>query len=337
MTRKLGVYSLLVLTVFTALSVLIPLERVSAAENGSWVNVGTITIGDREFIDRDPFGDDKNFKRTGQDGCVDEILGFSDGNNNRAKYINRTKPTGGACDGSEVDINLANSLRAFIYFMYVDAGSIEPAVEALAGYGLFVCEGFPDCTGASNQFVRQQEDGDDCQDFIETTPGSGNTDVGKLFEHTTDRRSGRPTLAGCFFAATVLEPDAYEVDSIPGDDTLDFLIGGLSNRAIPSGDGEPSVVDGGDSDGDGEPDEAGSCEEANEGVILSWFLCSVMNFFDNTIDGLNNAVVDLLDVDPGYYSDERLQKSWAYFRNVASFMLIIIGLVMIIGQAVTKE
>lgn len=92
-----------------------------------------------------------------------------------------------------------------------------------------------------------------------------------------------------------------------------------------------------DGSGDGGDEEAGSCEEANEGVILSWFLCSVMNFFDNTIDGLNNAVLDLLDVDPGYYSDERLQKSWAYFRNIASFMLIIIGLIMIIGQAVTKE
>jgi len=87
----------------------------------------------------------------------------------------------------------------------------------------------------------------------------------------------------------------------------------------------------------GEEENPPSCEEENPGISLSWFICSVINFFDNTILGLTAAVDDLLQVPTGFYTDSDLRQAWAYFRNIASFLLIIIGLVMIIGQAVTKD
>lgn len=80
-----------------------------------------------------------------------------------------------------------------------------------------------------------------------------------------------------------------------------------------------------------------SCEEENPGISLSWFICSLLNFLDKTVMGLNEAVDQLLEPDRRYYTDESLREAWAYIRNIASFLLIIIGLVMVIGQAITRD
>lgn len=82
--------------------------------------------------------------------------------------------------------------------------------------------------------------------------------------------------------------------------------------------------------------EADSCE-ANNAAALAWLLCGVLNVVDGAITSLGNAAIELLDTNPAYYNSEQLKTVWSYFKNLASFLLIIVGLVMIIGQAVTKE
>ena len=106
-------------------------------------------------------------------------------------------------------------------------------------------------------------------------------------------------------------------------------------QAVVAGPGNQAGIPGDDDDSDN-ADGPPSCEEINPGISLSWFICSVINFLDDTIAGLNNAVVQLLVINKDYYTDSGLREAWAYFRNIASFLLIIIGLVMIIGQAITK-
>ncbi len=112
--------------------------------------------------------------------------------------------------------------------------------------------------------------------------------------------------------------------------TMPIKISNLEARSNPPGTGRDNA------DEEGE-EETPSCESENPGISLSWFICSVIQFLDNTVTGLAGAVEQLLEVDSSYYSDNRLRRSWSYFRNIASFMLILIGLVMIIGQAVSKE
>jgi len=104
-------------------------------------------------------------------------------------------------------------------------------------------------------------------------------------------------------------------------------------NACPSDDPSDPTTGG---NGGGAGTDVTSCEESNSGIILSWFLCAVINFLDNTVQTLTNIVDDLLQVNKSYYTDSDLQEAWSYFRNIASFLLIIIGLVMIIGQAITK-
>lgn len=117
-----------------------------------------------------------------------------------------------------------------------------------------------------------------------------------------------------------------------GSGTFTVRIVGLADRANPGTPPGAGVPGGPGADGEDAP----SCEEENPGISLSWFLCSVINFFDNTVQGLTNTVDDLLQIDSEYYTNDDLKQAWSYFRNIASFLLIIIGLVMIIGQAITK-
>ncbi|MCA9333675.1 hypothetical protein KC963_01380, partial [Candidatus Saccharibacteria bacterium] len=79
-----------------------------------------------------------------------------------------------------------------------------------------------------------------------------------------------------------------------------------------------------------------SCE-ANNAAALAWLFCGMIDVIDKGVTGLSDAAVELLDTNPAYYSNEKLKEVWSYFKNLASFLLIIVGLVMIIGQAVTKE
>lgn len=79
-----------------------------------------------------------------------------------------------------------------------------------------------------------------------------------------------------------------------------------------------------------------SCE-ANNNAVLAWLMCGILDVVDSAVMGLNDAAIRLLDIDQGYFSDEGLRTVWSYFRNLASFLLIIIGLIMIIGQAVSKD
>lgn len=82
--------------------------------------------------------------------------------------------------------------------------------------------------------------------------------------------------------------------------------------------------------------EVDSCE-ANNAAALAWLLCGALNVIDGAVTGLSDAAIGLLDTNPAYYTNDDLKTVWSYFKNLASFLLIIVGLVMIIGQAVTKE
>ena len=78
-----------------------------------------------------------------------------------------------------------------------------------------------------------------------------------------------------------------------------------------------------------------SCEERT-GLITGWIVCSAMELLSKGMDTVMDQVDNMLNVDiieKNNASGGDLKKSWSSFRAIASFMLLAIGLVMILSQA----
>lgn len=319
------------------------------APTGEFIDRHLIRImrGDNETIFRDvnPYDDERGYE--GGPASCEHDLDVENWDEGRVSIQFKDRDSTGACedDGSRVDITLGNlgmrninayRLNADTIFTPVTLSRDNPRCDADTTFtgtevGEFINQSDPESgnwerkppderDGHQNRYYR--DDGSFLYDKmrIETTGAGGDGYRHGKFVITFDSCTGF------------------------GDETHDYADGNdfssiwITENPLPpeyddDGDGSPDGVGGG---GDGDDDGLPSCEEANPGISLSWFICSVINFLDNTIAGLNNAVQQMLQIDKSYYTDDGLRQSWAYFRNIASFLLILIGLVMIIGQAMTK-
>lgn len=112
-------------------------------------------------------------------------------------------------------------------------------------------------------------------------------------------------------------------------DPRDVMVSGEVSDG--GGGGEPPG-NGGGAGSEPEP----TCEKNNPGGF-SWLFCGILEAVDNTIASIINQAYELLAVDNSLYDNPELQKSWAYFRNIASVLLIAVGLVMVIGQAIGRD
>lgn len=83
-------------------------------------------------------------------------------------------------------------------------------------------------------------------------------------------------------------------------------------------------------------DDTDTCESATENEF-GWILCAGIGFVDDTFASMQDAVDGLLEVSENEFDSPELKAAWSYFKNVATFLLILVGLVMIIGQAVSRE
>jgi len=114
---------------------------------------------------------------------------------------------------------------------------------------------------------------------------------------------------------------------------IDSIISGDIDEAPTDEDpgGDPIDPAGGTTD-DSEP----KCEDSFD-FPGAWLVCLVLSIVDSSVDSMVNAIADMLQVDRAEINDDGLKEAWSYFRNIASVLLVVIGLVMIIGQAVSKE
>jgi len=77
-----------------------------------------------------------------------------------------------------------------------------------------------------------------------------------------------------------------------------------------------------------------TCQE-EFGISTGWIVCDLLEFVSSTIDKLFDAVDSLLSVDAlALSSNTGLRTSWSYFRGIATFSLLAIGLVMVLSQAI---
>jgi hypothetical protein len=99
--------------------------------------------------------------------------------------------------------------------------------------------------------------------------------------------------------------------------------------------GNPIGTEPGDNEAGGVPTK--SCESNNKNVVMGWILCGVINFIDDSLNNLATSVDGLLDVKKSDYDNANYKALWSYFKNIASFLLVAVALVVIIGQAISKE
>lgn len=70
-------------------------------------------------------------------------------------------------------------------------------------------------------------------------------------------------------------------------------------------------------------------------LSFGWAVCGLLEFIASGIEGLMGAVDDLLNIDAlSLQEDEGLRTVWSYFRVIATFALLAIGLIMVISQAI---
>jgi hypothetical protein len=87
-------------------------------------------------------------------------------------------------------------------------------------------------------------------------------------------------------------------------------------------------------DENSEGDNAETCESR---TLLSsgWIVCTLLELLADGMESMFSVVEGLLNIDAQkLYDDQELRTSWSYFRAIATFALIAVGLVMIISQAI---
>ena len=81
-----------------------------------------------------------------------------------------------------------------------------------------------------------------------------------------------------------------------------------------------------------------TCESHNGSVVIGWLICTSINALNYAVDTSADVVVNLLSFNSEDFSkDPELKTVWGLFRALASFSLLGVALVMIIGQAVGGE
>lgn len=89
-----------------------------------------------------------------------------------------------------------------------------------------------------------------------------------------------------------------------------------------------------ETDTTGGVDAAVSCTE-QFGISFGWVVCQMLEAIGSTVEKVFQFVDGLLNIDGQIInSNDQLRTVWSYFRAIATFLLIIVGLVMIISQAV---
>lgn len=170
--------------------------------------------------------------------------------------------------------------------------------------------------GKDGKFVRSKTEGRKNR-FVREDAGGGNCGDTRAYVAIGNDGNVEASLDGNIIGATYETCDRY----------------GFFNVDV-SGLNDPQNNGGSDNTESGAAPP--SCESNNSGVIMSWLLCGMINFLDDSLTKLALSVDGLLDVKQEEYNDPdgKFKEVWSYVKNISSFLLVAAVLVVIIGQAV---
>ncbi len=217
---------------------------------------------------------------------------------------------------ASVTLGSPENLR--VAFQWIDAGTIrayQAGNSASPGPG---AEFFikAESNDGTDRFYPEGSD-EDCRDMLTRLPSE---DLHSALFYDTTTAGTRPMVCRDTSHTAVSNPWGTG-------NPLSVRIAGVENASKPEGSERPG--------GQGDPaalQAPDSCESKNN-ILLSWLLCGVLDLVDNTVTGITNAADSLLEIDKKYYEGAQMKAVWSYFRAIATFLLLAVGLVIVISQA----
>lgn len=354
-------FPLLMISVFvlTLLVPIIPTKKAYANESGEWIDRPTIKLGNDTFIDDNPFdGGSDGFQYLGRQrgpNCLDvlKVTNYDEGGN-EAKLQKKKVIATGECvaDGGETDVTLGSTDKRYVTAYQIDENTVFMPVyphqddQNLLQGGI---TGTNHGTKRNGQFKRLPNESAYCQqnNNVVRDDGPDKDKCGIFVRNGVDI----PANNNSVWINTKEEPDNVQFATCPGGvvgsncniDGRNIVF--ANNRVFTKPPGYDESIKNKDSAG-GEKKDANSADgtkpncEQNAKVSMGWVLCGVLDAIDSILigdHGLLAITENLLNVNSKQYDNSQLKQSWSYFKNIATFLLILIGLVMIIGQAVSKE
>lgn len=297
----------------------------SFPQTGAWVDKTRILYDGAYYIDGDIYDPDDNYgpgavTNAGNEECRSWI-DIPDFNNNTANLLRSIPNEAGFCTNYNLTINLTNTGEKYVNayrvsgtVLFLPQGLIcnsDQKIERIPAYYQLIGNNSPllqDNPDLAGKYLRIDDNGlASTSDWVEVSGGGGVVRVGG---------------AGC------------------GDQqNLTFSQGGIEVRRPSYAPSPPSGLNiGGTTDENTttNTDQGPTCE-ANFSISMSWLVCALLGFIDDGLRSLEDQVSELLTLQNSDYNNPELRQAWSYFRNIASALLVVIGLVMVIGQAVGRD
>ena len=318
---------MLVSTLLPSIVFAIPVQ---AAVEARWIDAAHVELDGRIYSDVDPYDDIHSYADYGvsDEDCRPQIIVNRAGGSGRWNNLRR------APDGSCVFLAVSEQESVTMQAREnKDIGAFKLSEDVV-----FAPVGINCDSGEFNQFYKKW--GEDSPGYSQLEDwrrdayfrvlGNGNLDKDQ-FIRQDGGSAGNINNWDCGFS------DRTESMQFANGGDIASLPEYAANTTIPPGvefvteDGE--TITGGGSNGQ-VPD---TCE--SETILsLNWLLCGILEALDDVIgdhdSGLLGAVDSLLDINTNSIrNNEKLQETWSYFRAIASFALVAVGLIMVISQA----
>ncbi|HET7672952.1 MAG TPA: hypothetical protein VFK11_00375 [Candidatus Saccharimonadales bacterium] len=300
---------------------------IKAAHNytGDWIDHSHIKVGGTIYYDNH-IDDTLDFKATNQNnGCDTNVInGFpeSDGGditNAPAAEITINKPvsaTNNNCVQTKHPVYFNNTQNFAIYFMWVDAGTIQTSDRTAMVY---VQNG-----GGGPYLDNGSGRSSDSSCLSQIVPDSVGSRHGTLILRNSD---GNPFSSG--FSPQISGVDFHDHGGCKVSDPLRVNIGGNVNASKPPGSGDAGGADAGDAGGN-----ITDCDTELTSP-LSWILCPLIDIGSNVSDFVFNDLAKplLSDIPISTKRDNGTYRAWQGFRFLANIMLIGSMLAIVYAQA----
>lgn len=351
--HQIKIWLFLALFIFTIFSTtLLDVRPAKADQQGKWIDKVTIVIGSTRYVDSDPW-DDLDFYAGNyhSDNCYDTLSIDNMSGSGTSATLKYRKNIPGECvdnlDKPQERVTLSNEGARWVTAYQLDADSIfMPMYPNVDDQDIVQNIGTPYKVSRDGLFKRANKQSSACTDNISTDNGV-DKDKCVLFLRVLKDGTFNPVAGqySVWINTRVSEVNYTLCDGLVGpitdlcsDYEKGITFANNRNFTVPPAEAEYNLSGKTESAEESDAEAQPTCESNNGAVVIGWLICSLINALDSIINTAGGLIENMLAVNTGNFSNgttgDNLRAAWSLFRAVASFALIGVALVMIIGQAI---